>query len=118
MERIVRSMETDRATKVFIVDDSPLIRASLSEMLEHVPGTTIAGQAATPQEAIEGILAATPDVVILDLHLPGGSGLSVLRGVHPKLPDTMFVVLTNHPTPQYRRLCLEHGASHFLDKNN
>jgi len=112
------AVETAVNTKVFIVDDAPAIRASLSEMLQHVANANVVGEAASPDEAIEGILDTLPDVVILDLHLVGGSGLSVLRTVHPQLPDTLFLVLTNHPTAQYRRLCLEAGASYFLDKSN
>jgi len=117
-EPIVRFMQTDTPTKVFIVDDSPLIRASLTEMLRHVPNVDVVGEADTPQAAIDGITTAVPDVVILDLHLIGGSGLTVLRTLHPKFPATTFLVLTNHPTPQYRRQCLEHGASDFLDKSH
>src|SRR4051812_17773475 len=111
-------METDTLTKVFIVDDSPLIRSSLCEMLAHVPGASVVGEASSAEEAIAGILRTLPEIVVLDLHLIGGSGVAVLRALHSRMPQTSFLVLTNHPTPQYRRLCLEEGASHFLDKSN
>src|SRR5689334_20150606 len=111
-------MQTHTPVRVFIVDDSPLIRASLTEMLQHVPHVAVVGEAETPQAAIDGITKAIPDVVILDLHLIGGSGLTVLRTLLPKFRATQFVVLTNHPTPQYRRLCLDLGASDFLDKSS
>ena len=58
-----------------------------------------------------------PAWVVLDYQLRGGTGVEVLRAVHPIAPDIAFMVLTNHPTPQYRRLCLEAGARCFLDKS-
>ena len=47
----------------------------------------------------------------------GGTGVDVLRAVRPKSPDIAFVVLTNHPNAQYRRVCMEAGADSFLDKS-
>ena len=54
---------------------------------------------------------------MLDYRLLGGTGVDVLRAVHPGLPETLFIVLTNHPNPQYRRLCMQAGASWFFDKS-
>jgi DNA-binding NarL/FixJ family response regulator len=55
--------------------------------------------------------------VVLDFQLLGGTGVEVLRKVHPQMPDVRFIVLTNHNNPQYRRICMEAGASHFFDKS-
>jgi DNA-binding NarL/FixJ family response regulator len=55
--------------------------------------------------------------VVLDYQLIDGTGVEVLRAVHPKAPGIVFVVLTNHVNAQYRRLCLEAGARWFLDKS-
>ena len=111
-------MNSATFSRVFIVDDSPAIRSNLGEMIRRLSNATVDGEAASAQDAIDGILASIPDVVILDLHLAGGSGLAVLRTLHPKLPSVVFAVLTNNPTPQYRRLCMDAGASHFFDKSN
>jgi DNA-binding NarL/FixJ family response regulator len=112
-------MPTAVATrKVFLVDDSQPIRTRLAEMLERLDAVRVVGEADSPDEAIAGILASEPDVVLLDLHLRGGSGLTVLRTVHARAPQVVFVVLTNHPTQQHRKLCLDAGARHFLDKSN
>jgi DNA-binding NarL/FixJ family response regulator len=54
--------------------------------------------------------------VLLDVQLIGGSGVDVLRQVRTQVPDTGFIVLTNFNTPQYRRTCIQAGASHFVDK--
>lgn len=104
-------------TKVFIVEDSPPIRDHLAEMLHELPGVAVVGFAESPDEAIAGILRTNPDCVVLDYQLIGGTAVDVLRGVHPLSPATVFLVLTNHPIPQYRRVCLEAGASRFFDKS-
>src|SRR3989338_1648396 len=72
--------------KVFIVDDSVLIRDRVAAMLE-ASAMSVVGRAATPQDATDGILAASPDVVVLDVQLEGGSGLQVLRTVRHTAPD-------------------------------
>jgi len=100
----------------FIVEDSPHIRERLSALLSQAGGIAIVGEADTPQGAVEGILRTRPDSVVLDIQLVGGSGLQVLKTVRPVAPGTVFVVLTNHPDSQYRRIFANAGASAFLDK--
>ena len=110
-------MQTRRPTNVYIVDDSPSIRARLVEMLATMPDVTLAGQAACASTAVMGILLTQPDSVLLDLHLSGRSGFDVLRQVHRQAPGIVFIVLTNHAEPQYRRACALAGAAYFLDKS-
>jgi two-component system response regulator DevR len=105
-------------THVFIVEDSESIRQRLAGLIGDIEGVTVVGQADTPGEALEGILRTRPDSVVLDIHLLGGSGLDVLRRAHPQTPDTVFIVLTNYPNPQYRRICMEAGATYFFDKSS
>lgn len=110
-------MNTAIRTKVFIVEDAPLIRESLRELLSEIKAVTVVGDAETPRDAIAGILRTQPDYVVLDYQLLGGTGVEVLRAVRPEAPRIVFVVLTNHPNPQYRRVCLDAGASFFFDKS-
>jgi DNA-binding NarL/FixJ family response regulator len=113
-------METDygtRVMKVFIVEDAPSIRERLTELMGEIDGAVVVGSAETPADAIAGILNTRPDYVVLDYQLIGGTGVDVMRALHPKAPDIAFVVLTNHANPQYRRRCLDAGASWFLDKS-
>ncbi|CAN5540467.1 hypothetical protein BH10PSE16_BH10PSE16_05330 [soil metagenome] len=79
---------------------------------------TIVGQAETPQDCIEGILAVYPDVVVLDVQLEGGSGLQVLRAIRHAAPDIAFVIFSNSSDPSYRKCYLGAGAAHFLDKTH
>ena len=113
-------METARTerTNVFLVEDSAPIRMRLAEMLTDMQGVAIVGEAETPPSAIEGILRTHPDSVVLDIQLSGGSGIEVLRKVRSVDPGIVFIMLTNHANPQYRRICMEAGASYFLDKSS
>jgi two-component system response regulator DevR len=117
--RTLRVMDAPptRHTNVFLVEDSAPIRARLVELLCNVAGVEIVGEADTPASAIDGILRTHPDTVVLDIRLTGGSGIEVLRRVCPVAPEIVFIMLTNHPDPQYRKICIESGASYFLDKS-
>ena len=110
-------MQCTHPTNVFIVDDSASVRVRLVEMLGRMDGVDIVGEAATAPEAIAGILRTHPDSVLLDLNLVGHTGLDVLRSVRATAPEIVFVVLTNHSEPQYRKVCAEAGARFFLDKS-
>jgi DNA-binding NarL/FixJ family response regulator len=110
-------MQAQRPTQIFIVDDSTSIRLRLNELLRRMSDVSVVGEAATLGAAVDGILRLHPDSVLLDLNLMGKSGMDVLRTVHPQAPDIVFVVLTNHSEPQYRRACARAGARYFLDKS-
>ncbi len=107
-------------TGIFIVDDSPLIRERLVRMLGELDGISVVGEAESSAEAIVGIIRTCPDVVTLDINLRNGSGLDVLRalrGLQSNMFGIVFIVLTNFPTSYYRKVYMEAGASHFLDKH-
>ena len=104
-------------TNVFVVEDSQSIRLRLVDMLNAIQGVSVVGEAESAANAVSGIMQTRPDAVVLDIHLAGGSGIDVLREVHPRAPGIVFIILTNHADPQYRRVCMQAGASHFLDKS-
>ena len=110
-------MDTRNCNRVFIVEDSAPIRSRLVELLGEIEGVCVVGEAETPADAVTGIQQTKPHCVILDYQLIGGTGVDVLRAVHPGSPEIAFVVLTNHPNAQYRRVCMEAGADRFLDKS-
>jgi len=102
--------------KVFIADDSALVRERLIAMLTDVPEIEIVGEAEDVPTAITAIQRAKPDVVVLDIRMPGGSGIDVLSHVNKVLPKVVVIILTNYPQPQYRKKCMELGARFFFDK--
>lgn len=111
------SSPLNRKIKVFIVDDSPIVRERLSTMLNELTGIEMVGQAENVAEAVSAIPKLQPDVVILDIRLPGGSGIDVLRTVKRGGSSPVIIVLTNYSFPGYRQKCLQAGANFFLDKS-
>ena len=103
--------------KVFIADDSLIVREHLVTLLDELVGVEIVGQAENVAETISGIRNLQPDVVILDIRLPDGSGIDVLQNIKQDGVGPMVIILTNYPYPGYRQRCLNAGADFFLDKS-
>jgi len=104
--------------KVFIADDSKIVVDRLADLLGDVRGVEVAGQAGDALEAVRCIRQVNPDAVILDLQMPGGSGLDVLRAIRPDHPGLYVLICTNYAYPQFREECLSAGANYFLDKSS
>ena len=102
---------------VLIADDSQVVTERLRAMLSELGGVELAGHAGTVPEALHAVRSLRPDVVILDLHMPGGRGMDVLKTIRREQPGSAVVVLTNHSYSQYRKRCLENGARSLLDKS-
>jgi len=103
--------------KVFIADDSPILRERLKTMLSDFPEVEIAGQAKNTSEAIKSIKELEPDVVILDIRMPGGSGIEVLQSIKKDRPEIKVIVFSNYPYSQYRKKCMDLGADFFFAKS-
>lgn len=103
--------------KVFIVDDSALVRERIITMISEHPGIEITGQAENALEGIDSIRKLKPDVVILDIRMPGGNGIEVLKNIKKNSSGPTIIILTNYPYPQYRKKCMEAGADFFFDKS-
>jgi DNA-binding NarL/FixJ family response regulator len=105
--------------EIFLVEDSAMVRARLAEMVGAIPGANLVGAAGRADAAICGILAARPDVVLLDLRLAEGtSGLEVLRAVCREAPEIDFYMLSNFAAYPYRQLAERLGARDFFDKSS
>ena len=103
--------------RVYVVDDSDFVRERLIEMLSELEEVEIVGETGDPQEALAAIGEMVPDAVILDIRLPGKSGVEVLRDLKKEKPSPIVIILTNYPYPQYRKECTEAGADYFLNKS-
>ncbi len=99
--------------RVLIADDSEALVQRLVTTLAKLDGIEIVGHAETVAEAAEGVRNLRPDVVILDIRMPGGSGIDVLDGMKRDRVTPTVIVLTNYDYPQYRKKCLQSGASFF-----
>jgi YesN/AraC family two-component response regulator len=102
--------------KVFIADDSTLVRERLATLISEIEGVELVGQAGDAREALEAIQHLRPDVVILDIRMPGNNGIQVLEAIKKSAAAPVVIMLTAFPYPQYRKKCLEAGAEYFFDK--
>lgn len=102
---------------VFVADDSDPIRARLSTLIAEVGDAELIGEATNAQEVLDTIPHLKPDVLILDIRMPGGNGIQALDAIREVKVDPVVIILTAFPYPQYRRKCLESGADFFFDKS-
>lgn len=113
-DRIVKEVMT---LKVFIADDSRIMRERLISMLNEFNEIDIIGEAHDGLGAIEGIRTLEPDFLILDIRMPKGNGIEVLRNIKDQNLPITIAVFTNFPTPQYQTKCMALGADYFFDKS-
>jgi DNA-binding NarL/FixJ family response regulator len=102
--------------QVVIVDDSSKVRERLIALLSECPDIRISGQAGNAREGIAAVQELKPDAVILDIRLPGRSGIQLLKEIKAAHPETLVIMLTNYDFEQYRRQCLKLGADYFFNK--
>ncbi len=102
--------------KILIVDDSKILRQRIIGMISDIPGIEIAAEAGNSIEAIKLIEKLKPDTMILDIRMPNGSGIEVLKNIRQQDISIITIVFTNYPLAQYRDKCLELGADYFFDK--
>lgn len=104
--------------KIYVVDGSLLGAARLMTLMEGISECDLVGCAQDALSALSQIVSLAPDIVILDIHVQGGSGLTLLRQIKHDSPGTFIIVLTNASNDQYKKKCLELGADHFFDKSS
>jgi len=103
--------------KVLIADDSAVVRDRLTTLLTDLHGIKVVGQAKDATEARNLAEELRPDVAILDVRMPKGSGADVLRDIKKLNPTPKVIMLTNYPHPETRKKCIDGGADHFFDKS-
>jgi len=103
-------------TRVVVVEDHVLVRQSLVKSVSAEPGFEVAGEAGTFDEALELVERLRPDVLLLDVELPGGDGLAVATAVKASRPDTRVLFLTMHDDVRTIRQAFAIGADGFLPK--
>lgn len=104
--------------KVYVVEDAAALCERIVRMVNAIANTHVVGTATAVTTAIPGIEKHRPDVVILDIQLLDGSGLTVLQHIKSALPRIKVIVLTNFNSDIYRNLAMRYGAAAFLDKSN
>jgi DNA-binding NarL/FixJ family response regulator len=102
--------------KILLVDDHPLVREGIATLIRATPDLTISAEAGSAQEALQAIEADLPDLVLLDISLPGASGIELLKDVHIRHPRLLVLVLSMHEESVYAERALRAGANGYIMK--
>ena len=103
--------------RILIADDSAVVRERLISLLTDLRGIEVVGQAEDAIEARNLAEKLRPDVAILDLRMPKGSGADVLCDIKKLNPTPKVIMLTNYSHPENRKKCMDGGADYFFDKS-
>lgn len=108
---------TDQAmVRVLIVDDHPVVRFGLAAIIRLQPDMEVIGEAGTGEEACRMCVEQAPDVVLMDLRLPGLSGVESIKTIRETVPNVRFIVLTTYDGDEDIRRALDAGAQAYLLK--
>lgn len=105
------------SVRVLLADDQPLIRTGFRMILEEQPDITVIGEAAGGAEAVRLARQLRPDVVLMDVRMPGIDGIEATRRIVEESPDVLVLVLTTYDLDEYAFTALRYGASGFLLKD-
>ncbi|MCX8062610.1 MAG: response regulator transcription factor [Anaerolineales bacterium] len=103
--------------RILIADDHPVIREGLSAMLSSVAGFEVVGLAGDGQEAMDLALRLVPDIVLMDLRMPGMDGVQAMRLIHAQCESIRFIILTVYDNDEYIFEGIRAGASAYLLKD-
>lgn len=104
---------SDSPKRVYIIEDHEAVREAFRSLLDQEPGLVVCGEAETAEFALEQVPRLAPDLLLVDVSLPGMSGLDLLE----RLPaGTRSLVVTAHSEPHYRERAFEAGATGFVSK--
>lgn len=104
--------------RIFLVDDHQIVRAGFKQLLEMEPGWEVIGEAGSVAELADSMLRVQFDVMVLDLSLPDGDGLVLLRQVLSKHPDMQVVVMSMHEGALYVQDAMSSGARAYVTKRS
>ncbi len=109
---------TPRKTRVMLTDDHELVRAGLRRILEAQPDLLVCGEEADGESALRTLKTLKPDMLVLDLSMPGLDGFEVLRRAKKAQPELKVLVLTMHANPEYVQRAITEGADGYLLKDS
>src|ERR1051326_4633040 len=118
-EAAVRHSETVRGkTTVFVVDDHPLVREWLTNLIQQQPDLAVCGEAETGPEALQGIIAIKPQIAIIDISLKDSSGIELIKDLKQCCPNVAVLVLSMHEESHYAERALRAGAKGYIIKRD
>jgi two-component system response regulator NreC len=102
--------------RILLADDHAVLRAGLRLLLENQTGLEVVGEASSGLEALDLAIKLRPDLILLDLSMPGLGGLDALPALRKSVPEARVLILTMHDDPHYLRQALKNGASGYVLK--
>jgi DNA-binding NarL/FixJ family response regulator len=107
----------DEVVRVFLADDHAMVREGIAALVDNSPGFEVAGQCSSGLDVLPMVLATQPEVLVLDITMPGLNGLDICREVTRKVKGTVVLMLTIHDEEQFAARAIQCGASGFLPKD-
>jgi two-component system invasion response regulator UvrY len=104
-------------TRILLVDDHPIVRQGIKQVLTGAFDHALVGEAASAEEGLSEVRNTDWDILVLDLTLPGTSGLDLLKDLRRERPTLPVLVLSMHPADQFARRAINAGASGYLTKD-
>jgi DNA-binding NarL/FixJ family response regulator len=104
------------AVRIMVVDDHEVVRLGLVSLLSRQPGYAVAGEAGGAREAVEKARALAPDIIIMDVRMPDGSGIEACRQIRAELPGTRVIMLTSYADDEAVITAVMAGASGYVLK--
>ena len=117
-EHTRQNSEAAEPRTVFVVEDHPTIRRVLREFLGAEPDLTIVGEADSAEAALTALSELTPDLLTVDLSLPGMSGIELVKRLAEQRPELRCLVVTGHTDPLYRTAVAAAGAAGYVTKDD
>jgi DNA-binding NarL/FixJ family response regulator len=105
-----------KKSRVFVVDDHPIVRQGLAMLVNRQPDLIVCGEAEDAQAAMQALITAKPDILVLDISLNGPDGLDLLKNIRTRYPDLPVLILSMHDELMYAERALRAGAQGYIMK--
>src|ERR1700689_1032361 len=105
-----------KKSRVFVVDDHPIVRQGLAMLVNRQPDLIVCGEAEDAQTAMQALITAKPDILVVDISLNGPDGLDLLKDIRTRYPELPVLVLSMHDESVYAERALRAGAQGYIMK--
>lgn len=115
---VAAQADTGVSVSVMLVDDSPAFVRAARSLIESVPGFHVVGEAASGEQAVDGVRAAAPDLVLMDVRMPGIGGIEATRRIHSMRVRTTVVLVSSEDATDLPASAQTCGAAAFMTKTS
>lgn len=117
IENPVSPSPADKVQRIVVIEDHTLMRAGLIQLVNSQPDLEVVGEAADATQGLDVVLAIQPDVVIVDITLPGRNGLELIKDIKAQRPEQIMLVISMHDESLYAERALKAGAKGYIMKD-